>query len=227
MTNPNSAEALVAPRAYRHPNITDEDSAPRVHRIERPVFPDGPAGPWTWPALEDARDRHLAAIEALTAARESEDAEAERDALLAICEAIIGGCGAIRATHSSAEDAYKTAIERVKASIPADAEGVVPANERDRARAIKRAAGEWTQPDKETIRRCWSLTEPDTFKADGSGATVARIIADVERFREDLVGGQAEAKQLSAEVDEDALEAMAPSTEGTAQVDEAEDAAAA
>jgi hypothetical protein len=222
MTSPNSADALFAPPAHRHV-APGEEPFRQVPRLEKPVWPSGPAGPWSWPALEDARDRHLAALEALKAARESDDTEAERDALLELAETIISGTGAVRATHGSAIAAYKTAIARVRASIPTDAEGVIPGHERDRALEIKRQAGEWTLPDKETIRRCWSLTEPDTFRADGSGATVASIVAEAERLRESLVGGHAEAAQIApAEIDEDALEAMAPAVEGGAKVDEAD-----
>lgn len=226
--NPNSAAALFAPPAFRHVKPTAEDMKPPAPRHERPIFPDGPKGPWRWPALEDARSRHLAAIEALSAAREVEDVDAERKALLDICDAVIEGCGAVRATHASAEAAYKTAVKRVQATIPVDGSGVIPGHERDRARAIKRSASEWARPDLESIRRCWGMTEQDEFKPDGSGATVARLVADVERVRAGLVGGHAEAEQIApAEVDEEALEAMAPSAEGTAAADEveAEDAA--
>jgi hypothetical protein len=183
MTDSSLANALVTPRAFGHVK-PDEDTTPPVPRFLRPdLFPGPIRGPWKWPALEDARTRHQAAVEAYEAAHATEDAEAERDALVAVVEAVEAGVHAIRMTSGSAKNAYTACLQAVKDRLPIDENGVITAANRPRYSQMMKEAKAWTEPDKLALGRCWSMTEADTQKADGSGIFVARVVADAEIFR--------------------------------------------
>ena len=165
-------------------DVSNEDAprkAPRFLRTD--LFPGPICGPWKWPALEDARTRHAAAVEAWRAACETEDAEAASAALIAVVEAVEAGCNAVRMTSGSAKNAYTACLQAVKDRLPTDENGVISHADQPRYNAMLRAAKVWTEPDQRSLRRAWSMTEADTQKADGSGVFVARIVADAEIFR--------------------------------------------
>lgn len=204
MTDPRTPAEQLAADAYTSsiiPVPRDEDMQPSAPAFLQPnIFPGPVKGPWRWPALEDARSRHAAALEAVDGAREAGDSEAERAALIEVCAAVVDGAHAIRMTGKSAENAYREAVRAFRNELPLDPDGIVPSTERKRYQDLVRGAREWADPDVRTLRRCTSLTEPEHFY---DGRSVCRLVAQVEEWRAAEFGEAADLGEASFEPPQD------------------------
>ena len=115
-------------------------------------------------------------------------------------------------------------MQAVKDRLPLDENGVITAANRPLYSKMMREAQAWTSPDKRALGRCWSMSEADTQKADGSGVLVAGVVVEAEVFRLQHSGEFDDAGGASVDPGFASFEDPGDNGEGFASVEEAPEA---
>jgi hypothetical protein len=135
----------------------------------------------SWPVLDSARERHVAAVEVLAAAREVGDEAAEGEAMVEVCEAVLAAVEDIRASLSHAEADYVRSREALK--YPGG--GLIPSGEQAAENARVAALRPVIEADVKVIHRAQRIIAADTFEDEGE-RPLPGVVVEVRRVLKDL-----------------------------------------
>lgn len=148
---------------------------PAVPHWQRVGLYPGPLTKIEWPELDEARERHDAACEALASARADEDDVAADDALAEVADAILAADTPLRETIDGVNVEFKAAY---RAEVPWSAGGVIETAELDRYRDAVRTAKVWVDHDSAIIARVEGLLLEQVYIDERSGFLSPKIVAE-------------------------------------------------
>ncbi|HEX3324533.1 MAG TPA: hypothetical protein VHR65_05275, partial [Solirubrobacterales bacterium] len=133
----------------------------------------------SWPALDAARERHEVAVEALSAAREAGDAEAEAEALAAVCDAVIEADAKLRASVGAEEAQFAELAAEVHPPGRVIEHGEGAAN----AARIAEIRGPIEADQKIARRVTLGLLESDTFESERGDRIRPQAVVEAMRAK--------------------------------------------